>query len=423
MNLIEKLHSFKVSVNLPVSVITIVTALFVAYGIWQGYWYQKVALEIIKWHAHFAIYGFAWLLGYYLLWAFAKTRYAEKANNYFLVFSSVVVSLLVVEFLLQLTGFASTYLEKVSGYYNSPYRVTDKGLYHVWNNPKEHWIIKPEYKYSRPTNRWGLPDVDWPVNKKPNEKRILALGDSFTEGDGAPDDSDYVAILSQRLNTTGGGYYLMNAGVLGSDPFFNYIQLKDQLLRYKPDFILQTLSSQDITADIKMRGGMERFQKNGTLKFTSAPWWEPVYALSYISRLFFKALGYSELLKREKLTAADKEKLNKQTVELFKNYQALCNEKGIRLYVLLRPDRYEIEQNKYQYDIASIAKESGVETVDMLPLYNTYIEKNKAKPTDYFWSLDGHHNSKGYQMMADVLFESLSPVLTDSLSSAATIKN
>ncbi len=415
MNLIEKVRSFKVRVNLQASVITIVTALFVAYGAWQVYWYQKVGLDIIKWHAHFAVYVYLWLLGYYIFGALAKTSYSERANNHFLVFSSVIASLLAVEIIMQLTGKTTTYLEKVSGYYNSPYQPQDKGFYHVWHIPKEHWIKKPEYKYWRPTNRWGLPDVDWPLNKKPNEKRILALGDSFTEGDGAPDDSDYVALLSQQLNATGGEYYLMNAGVLGSDPFFNYIQLKNQLLPYKPDYILQTLSSQDITYDIKMKGGMERFQKNGTLKFNSAPWWEPVYAVSYISRLFFKALGYNELLEKGKLTGAEKKKLSKQTVELFKHYKALCSERGIRLYVLLRPEKYEIEQNEYQYDIASIVKESGVEAIDMLPLYNAYIEKNKTKPADYFWRIDGHHNSKGYQMMADVIFERIAPIVSDSL--------
>lgn len=410
----------KVNFKVQGPVIAIVTFLFIAYGIWQTYWYQKVGLEIIKWHAHFALYGFVWLFGYYLSILIAKTRNAEKLNDYFLVFTSVIFSLFVAEFILQITGITTTYLEKVTGYYNSPYQAPRKGIYHVWHTPKEHWIKKPEYKYWRPTNKWGLPDVEWRLKKNLNEKRIMALGDSFTEGDGAPDDSDYVALLAQKLNSTGSSYYLMNAGVLGSDPFFNYIQLKNQLLPYKPDLVLQTLSSHDITADIKMRGGMERFQKNGTLKFTSAPWWEPVYAVSYISRLFFKALGYNELLKKEKLTEAEKEKLNRQTIELLRQYKAMCDKNGIRLIILLRPDKYEIVQNRFQYDFKPILENSDIEVINMLPLYQAYMEKRSTTSEDYFWKIDGHHNSKGYQMMADVLFESLSPMLTDSAITAAT---
>lgn len=34
---------------------------------------------------------------------------------------------------------------------------------------------------------------------------------------------------------------------------------------------------------------------------------------------------------------------------------------------------------------------------------------------NYFWVIDGHHNSKGYAMMAQCIFENISPLLKDAL--------
>lgn len=418
-------HKFKLPIagtTLSISATSAVTTLLAAYAIWETYWYQKVGLDIVKWHTHFALYAYIWFTGFYLFIKFNRIWNSENAANFFLGFTSITVSLFAAELVLQLLGTNTTYLEKVTGYYNSPYQTQDKGYYHVWHTPKEHWIEKTEYRYWRPNNTLGLPDVEWPLAKKLNEIRILSLGDSFTEGDGAPNDSDYVALLSQKLLATGGNFYLMNGGVLGSDPFFNYIQLKDQLLPYKPDYILQTISSHDITADINLRGGIERFQKNGTLKFNAPPWWEPLYAVSYISRFIFKALGYNELLKKEDLTAAEIEKLNEQTSQLLIQYQTLCSEHGIKLFVVLRPDKYEIIENKYHYDFAPVFKATGVKTIDLMPGYRNYLRKTNTKAEEYFWVIDQHHNSKGYQMMANVIYESLGPVLADSSTTIAASK-
>ncbi len=245
----------------------------------------------------------------------------------------------------------------------------------------------------------------------------MALGDSFTEGDGAPYDSSYVSLLNKKLLAAGDTFYVMNAGVCGSDPFNNFILLRDRLLIYKPDIILQVLASNDMTTDILLRGGMERFQEDGTLKYRPAPWWEPLYAVSYISRIVITFAGYNELLKKDTINSSDQNELNEKTSDLFRQYARLSKTHKMLLIVILRPDWFEIEKNQYAYDfsfIRSQLKEQGIETLDLLPRYREYIAAHHSEAKNYFWPKDGHHNPTGYEMMAQTIYENLSHLLTDS---------
>ena len=248
----------------------------------------------------------------------------------------------------------------------------------------------------------------------------MALGDSFTEGDGTPYDSNYVVLLRTRLLNKTDSFDVMNAGTCGSDPFYNYINLRDCLLIFKPDIVIQMLASSDIASDIRIRGGMDRFQKDGTVEFRPGPWWEPLYAFSYISRLYFRMEGYDELLIKNELTSEEEKRLNEQAGGLFNEYAALCRRNNIRLIVVLRPDKGEIEANKYVYDFSSVLNplkaDTTVQIVDLLPGYRSYIEKRHTTAAGYFWKQDGHHNSTGYEMMAQVVYENISPLLKDTLT-------
>jgi lysophospholipase L1-like esterase len=238
------------------------------------------------------------------------------------------------------------------------------------------------------------------------------------EADGAPYDSSYVSLLRQYLRTAGDSCYVMNAGICGSDPFSNYVNLRDRLLIYQPDMILQSIGSDDMTTDIVIRGGMERFQKDGTAKYHKAPWWEPIYALSYVSRIFFKLAGYNELLRKPGISPEENDRINKSVEDLFDQYSALCRKNGIRLLVVWHPKREEMMDNKYHYDFTPLQehlkKDSAITMIDLLPAYQTYISQRHRSIKDYFWKYDGHHNSLGYQMMAATTLDCIRPYLVDS---------
>ncbi len=397
----------------------LVVSLFVAaYVAWEAYWYSKVGLQFIKWHTHLSLYIIIWLLGAALFKIEQFFFNHKRIADFFLSFTTLVFTLFVIEVVLTITGTTKTYLEKMHGQYFSQYAPQDTSYYHAWRPNVEHWVIKPEFTYRRPTNSLGLGDDEWTIAAGKGPKRIMALGDSFTEGDGAPYDSSYVAILKTMFTASGDTSYWMNAGVMGSDPFFNYIMLKDKLLKYKPDVVIQTLSTQDLLDDITLRGGMERFRADGKLQFKPAPWWEPIYAVNYVVRLFFSAAGYNSILQKNEFNEEEKQRFDSMVIALFNDYAELCSNNGIKLFVVLRPDKSDLVKGTYYYDFSAILDklrgDSRVIVIDLLPLYKASLAKYNTTADPYFWPLDGHHNSKGYHLMATTMYTALAPLLIDS---------
>ncbi len=410
-----------VVIKIPIRLILLLP--FTAYLLWEYYWFKQVGLHFIQWHTHLAVYVYVWLVGAVCFVAFLQKGSFEKIQKAFLIFTSLVFSLLIAEIFLGFSGQLFTQTEKDSGVYSSPFNASDKTYYHLWPaTQKEHWLTKPEFSFWRPTNSKGLPDSEWPTAKKQNEKRILTMGDSFTEGDGAPNDSSYVALLRQKLLARDTGFSVFNAGVCGSDPFNNYVVLRDCLLVYKPDMIIEAIGSNDMNTDIALRGGMERFQKDGSVKYFAAPWWEPLYAISYVSRVFFRLAGYNELLVKNKMSEEQEAEVNAKTIDLFKQFAALCRQNHIRLAVVLRPDKYEVKDNRYSYNFSPLLHQLQADTtlqvLDLLPAYRSYLNNKQADPFAYYWVMDGHHNARGYEMMAQTIFENLAPWLSDTTTVA-----
>jgi lysophospholipase L1-like esterase len=399
----KKISNLEIKITIPVRFILVLP--LTGYVLWEFFWYTKVGLGFIKWHTHLAPYFYVLLL---LLLGFIKRSFSETRTKITLFISAVFFSFLLIEVYCLFTYTYKTQTEKDSGIYKSPY-LPFESWYHLYTTrEKEHWLKKPEFAYWRPTNRLGMADNEWSVVKQKNETKIVAIGDSFTEGDGAAFDSNYVAFLKQKLANT---YTVMNAGICGSDPFNNYVVFRDIILPYKPDLIIQSIGTNDIITDIGLRGGLERFQSDGTLKYSPAPWWEPLYAISYVSRIFFQLAGYNELLIKNELPVAKQAQLNAVVIDLFKRYSAICRTNNIKLCVVLRPDKYELINQRYSYNFTPIITQLKIDTtltvLNLLPQYTTYLQLHHIKPENCYWTIDGHHNATGYYMMAQCVFQSL----------------
>jgi lysophospholipase L1-like esterase len=191
----------------------------------------------------------------------------------------------------------------------------------------------------------------------------------------------------------------MNAGVCGSDPYFEYILLKEKLLKFKPDLVLVAVNNSDLT-DILLRGGMERFRSDGTLQYNPAPWWEPIYATSHISRLFFTAMGYNDLLiKRNGHNYSDSEA---KLIEIIRNFNSLSKQENFKFILIFHPHKTDIDRKTSKLDgvIKQINSEKELEVLNLLTYF---IEKEKidsSNSQNYYWVKDGHHNAKGYAAFA-----------------------
>lgn len=76
------------------------------------------------------------------------------------------------------------------------------------------------------------------------ETKIVALGDSLTEGYGISDDKAYPRLLEDRLKSEGRDVKIINAGVSGSTTASAVGRLKWQL-KNKPDILIIALGAND----------------------------------------------------------------------------------------------------------------------------------------------------------------------------------
>ncbi len=397
------LRVLKIKLIVSYVLLSVFTLFYTGYLIHQivKYW-----LNGITWHMHFFIYPYCiFLLSIILspLYFFNKKRFKDVLEKVVLIF----LGLFFVEVLLSITGFNKTFLEKNSNNYVS-YRTSINKLYHTWPKNSLRCLTRDEYSFCQKSNSLGFIDFDWAtLPDDTNKIKILSLGDSFTEGDGAHFDSSYVSRL--RLLDKNDSLFFMNAGICGSDPFNNFVNFRDLLSQFNPDIILQTVSSADVLSDITIRGGLERFNSDGSINFKTHSL-EPLFAISYVSRIFFSIIGYNELLIRQTISADGEKELNNSLKELVVSYDDLCRKKRNKLIFLLLPDKFELKSAKYNFNFTEFKEFSaskGVQVVDLMPLYLHYLAQNNLKVSDLYWKIDHHHNSLGYGIMAEIIYKNI----------------
>lgn len=386
---------------------------FLAYAFWEYYWYKQLGYRFIKWHTFLMPYiSLMWIITI-LITILPQKLFSDRVAKKYLLSMSVLLGLLLAELALMILGWTDTYMEKMTGYYYGAYEQINDNYYYTWPlGQSEHYLKKPEYNYWRPTNVLGFPDKEWNEHKDSNTTRILALGDSFTEGDGASVDSSYPALLNKLMYASNANVEVMNAGMCSSDPFYEYILLRDKLIQYKPDIVLLAIGSDDITQDYSIRGGLERFDhENQKVKYRQAPWWEPLYACSHLFRLYIQNIGYNESLINSKSGAYENTLSLKAHTELLSMYDSLLAINGSKMVLIFRPNKYEFIEGRYSYNWdklkSATLKLENIGVIDLMPGYLQTIKNTQNSPSDYYWKIDGHHNALGYQLMAHCIWDSL----------------
>jgi hypothetical protein len=401
-NILQNLMSVKVKVPLWV----FAGFALMLYAAWEIYWVSQVGYSAIKWHTHLMLYVYAWFCSLLLLLPLKRHR---LINEIVLVVSITLFTLGSIELVLTLTGYNKTYIENRSGKYVSLFNETSTDSLRICHAPKTtHQLRSPEFNYPRQTNQYGFSDFIF----RHDTGRVLVqtYGDSFTEGDGSPFDSSYPAILRQLL---GEKYSVQNYGICGNDPAFYLPQYNHVGRLFHPNVMVFCYGSGDFMHDWATRGGLERFTPTGW-QSQKGPWWEPIYALSYVARLFIEASGrhcndffMSPQEKEENLRA-----LAPKWNELFVALANTAARDSTKILLLKKPERSEVALNKYQYDFAFfdslVTTLPGVKHYDLLPFYrDTFGLKSQEATAPYYWPQDGHHNPAGYALMAKGVYQAL----------------
>lgn len=326
------------------------------------------------------------------------------------VLMGIFLALASVELAMRLTGFMSTQAEKRRNNWPSPYSYNRHKVLWNWDPNKILKLEGPEFSYARKINSLGFDDAEFRLKKDSGEIRILALGDSFTEGDGAAYDSSYPRqledILTERYASR--KIVVINAGICGSDPVFNFKAYNSLLYKYRPDLVIQVFSTQDVTSDMAFRGGFDRFTPDGKVNFTHHFAFDKVFIYSHISRLYFIGKHHlNELYLNDEILNQKRDYLLAQTRLLFSAWQQQVINRGFKFYVVYRPDPIEIERHSYEpymqpfnNSIDSMGNTSKLfKTID-LNIYYTQVAHMDKDAQKYFWPLDRHHNATGYRQMA-----------------------
>ena len=377
---------------------------FAFYISWEFYWYSIVGLSCIKWHSHIMLFFIP--LSSIIIYNDWLTKKPSKLNVSLIL---VFLTLFIWESTLTILGTNKTQQEKMLGYNVDQINEQNnyEQYYHINEPNKTFHIKKPEFTFDRKTNSLGYSDYELVKRKSKNETRILCLGDSFTEGDGAPFEKSYVYQLRENFLKSP-NYYVFNAGKCGSDPFFNFLNYRDILRKYDFNIVLQTLSSSDLYDDIKKRGGFERFKKKYVLKYRQPnSFIKHGYIMSYVGRSFLQFLGYNELIVTNEANEIDCNK----TLDLLNKYQEETKKNKTKFVLILLPNKKEVVEYYPLFFIQLVNKIKKNKSIYIIDLRELYKNKMREFKGDFinsnWWEEDWHHTPQGYSMMANCIYQGL----------------
>jgi lysophospholipase L1-like esterase len=365
----------------------------------------------------YAVFLSSLTLGLILLIVFAQLfNKRPQKQNFTILFISLFVALASVEGVLVYAGYMSTYLEERGlgrpldmEYFSSKSRTRE---------PNSNYFFSTDaYSFERTTNELGFSDKSW--GDKDSTFRIIALGDSFTEGDGTSMDSTWVSLSERMFQQAGINLKILNSGTSGSDPYEELQKFNKTLSNLDPDLVVLAVSTLDFTDDCQIRGGMERFNNLGVHISIS----ELIYAFSRIGRMVYSKLGYNDQLMQTRDTIHIKKEAQRHVVDIVEAYSAIDS---IPIYVLFFPLYDEVRQS-YAYSLnetlsKACSEDPNIQYFDLQDCYQKTMASRGLTPEDIWWvPIDGHHKPRGYAMMADCIYENIRLDLEQIISNQENI--
>jgi hypothetical protein len=348
------------------------------------------------------------------LWVRVKSSTTRTRFNYTVLFLLPwLIPFGISEIYLRFDGGLDTYAEKTGNFYRSYFNQEPPSLY--WSHPMNttYTIDQGDFSYEYKTNELGLREKRNSFSRPDtNAFRILTLGDSFTEGFGTSGDSAWPRVLETSFDTVithSKKIQIYNAGMAGSDPFFNYRMLKDKLLPFAPHLVIQTVNTSDLS-DYLFRGGKNRFRE-GRVVFRKGPWWELLYRFSYTFRLFVhNVLGCNSMLVAPEFRSRIYDEAVSEYLSLFtQDYNELAKKFGFSIVYVIQPMPSDLRfvEGDYQrlMKLDSLLKRNNEVSIDLLESMFSAIGKDSAFV--YSWKIDGHYNGRGYNVMGNMIADSL----------------
>ncbi len=281
--------------------------------------------------------------------------------------------------------------------------------------------------YTIKTNSLGFKDENKNIIAKnlKLKKRLVIIGDSFTEGLGYDFKDTFCGIIKDSLKDS---VEVLNAGLTSYSPKLYFLKT-DYLLKNGFHFekLLVMLDLSDIQDEV-IYEDFEPSVKFGV--FRNADMFLQNYSFTYnkLLRVMIKKifLGQNSLNSESQLETKmtdraswtyNKESFNnwgsiglKYASDYMLKLKSLCDENGIRLYLAvypwpetLRNDSSESKQTKFW---SSFCAYNNVDFIDLFPYFFTSGETDEVI-RKYYIHGDDHWNAEGHKFIAKKLLEKI----------------
>ena len=136
---------------------------------------------------------------------------------------------------------------------------------------------------------------------------------------------------------------IINAGIGGSDQVYEFALYRDKLTVYKPNILVLTINSTDIT-DIACRRDFDCFHADGTAG-REAISWEWIYTSNHLFRMILHSIfNYNSSLIRNADSKEIKHKSSKIIMEAVIKFRNLIRKENSKLLIVLQPSLREFEK-------------------------------------------------------------------------------
>lgn len=331
----------------------------------------------------------------------------SKNNKVFKWTIAIFITLVSLEVGLRLTTNSYyTYTERNGTSYISPYQnVSHQGWVYAYVPGSKVNLNRTEFNFSFTNNEFGISDQSFQASDK-DKYKILALGDSFTEGVGAEVEDSWPRNLSAKFDSAySDSIEVINGGIGGSDLFYAWKLYEERLFQYEPDEIIFFLGVSDLE-DILIRGGDSRFKSDGTVQYKSAPKTEWIFKYSFIFRfILMEFFGYNfQLLNNTEYH----EGIQKSCVLMYDKLQEISQKlqsSNIKMKVIIHPVSYEVKVQEYSFPcFKQLVQSDNYQGIDLLNTINTTYQFDMNNFEDYYWPIDNHFTAKGYELVANEIF-------------------
>jgi lysophospholipase L1-like esterase len=334
---------------------------------------------------------------------------------------SILFGIVLLEAGLRVTGIFKVYSEKLGGKYESYFDEVFNGYYYIIPPNQMMEYEAGELTISYWSNSWGMRNPEFEVTKNESTTRIICMGDSFTEGDGALDGYEYPRQLEKILhkNFPSKNIEVINAGKNANDILFIEKRLTQELYALSPDIVIIAINSSDID-DIIQRGGYLRFKPDNTTRFKKAPWYHEYYIKSHVFRMFIHVILQKNHLFLNKKERKLETKRAVVTIEKsIKNIRTFCENNNIKPYFIIHPvanTNVSIDNkgklSKHEFTNKFCLKEERLnmfktnEAISLINICKSLVDTfQMIKYETYAWPINGHFNHYGYNIMAEEIFK------------------